>query len=530
MKKRLLALFLAVMTAICMASCGKNNNDGDGQPEGGANELAIYCVNVGTGIGWIQSLMEGFKAEPWVKEKYPNLSLYLKYNDQESYSVDIMKAGRGGNPYDIVFGSYLTQFSSNDMVYDLTDSVYNAIIPGEGVTVKSKLTETVLMNKGVPNANGGTSYYTLPWSASLEGMAYNAEKLASFGIAMPVTTNEFLSACAAVTAEEGYACLSSREGNAYWSYMFHPLVVQYMSPEGYSNFFNGVDEFGMRSNRIFDNKATLRVMEFYQSLLQFSKGYVYKGSDDVDFMAAQLQFYKGTGVFMPNGSWLETEMSNLVKKAKDRGDKIYDIRFMKYPIISAIIEVLPDHTIADDATLAAVVRAIDAGETSYTGVSDADFRYIAKARSVVKTNPDLDCCIPAYADSKDIATDFLIYSASKRGIQAYYAGCNNPSPFYYDVKAESPEIYNNLSSFGKSRIDMYYGNALYPRETEVPSSKTKLNTQGGIDLTRTDYRTFYGNFSQVNENNVTSAQAIWQATKDYWTNEKFNEALQKAGL
>ena len=222
-------------------------------------------------------------------------------------------------------------------------------------------------------------------------------------------------------------------------------------------------------------------------------------------------------------------MSNLVSKAQERGDKIYDIRFMKYPIISAIVEVLPDKTITDDATLAAVVRAIDTGATSYTGVSEADFDYVAKARSVVQINNQLDGCIPAYADSIDLAVDFLLYAASDRGIEAYYKGCSNPSPFYYDVKAKSPEIYENMSGFGKSRVDIYYGNSVYGREMYVPSRRTKMGSLGGIDLTRMDYRSFYGNFSQPKTEDIVTAQQIWEETKEYWTTERFSEALRKAG-
>ena len=91
-----------------LAACG-GNNDG---PQGGAQELAIYAVNLGTGIGWVESLMANFKEEPWVKAKYPEITFYFQYNDSEMHAVDLMEAGKGGNPYDVLFGSYLSQFTS----------------------------------------------------------------------------------------------------------------------------------------------------------------------------------------------------------------------------------------------------------------------------------------------------------------------------------------------------------------------------------------------------------------------------------
>lgn len=530
-KTRILSLSLAGLMVGGLSACGGGSQGG---PKGGAQELAIYAVKLGDDIGWIESVMNAFKEEAWVKEKYPNLEFYFQYNDSEPYAKELMKGGKAGNPYDILFGAYLSQFSSPDTVHDLGPGVYNAMIPEENVTVMSKIQSARVADKARENAEGGTSYYVLPWSGSLEGMVYNAEKLTSYGFQMPVTTDEFLYVCEEVSNIDGWACLSSRDTNGYWSYLFEPLVAQYMSPQGYENFFNGIDQYGRRSNKIFESKATLRVLEFFEKLFKYDQtkeayDYLYAGSDDLDYMAAQLQFYKGQGMFMPNGSWFEREMSNLVGKAQAAGQKTYDIQFMKYPIISAIIEVLPEKSIKDDTTLAAVVRAIDAGERSYAGVEQDDFNYIAEARSVVNYIDQLDCCIPAYADSIDLAEDFLIYLASDKGNKAYYEGANSPSPFSYDIKTKSPEIYNNMSGFAKSRIDILYGNAKYNGEVSIPSSNTRLASYGGIALTRMDMMSFYGNFSQPDSTKIISAQTIWEETKNYWTPEVFNEALRKAG-
>ena len=73
------------------------------------------------------------------------------------------------------------------------------------------------------------------------------------------------------------------------------------------------------------------------------------------------------------------------------------------------------------------------------------------------------------------------------------------------------------------------GRAKYNAEISVPSTRTRLANYGGIALTRMDYRSFYGNFSQPTVANVISAQTIWQETKDYWTQERFSQALRKAG-
>ena len=81
---------------------------------------------------------------------------------------------------------------------------------------------------------------------------------------------------------------------------------------------------------------------------------------------------------MYNGSWLFNEMQLMFPNGTD-----YDFKMMKVPVISAITDKCT--TIENDAELAALVRAIDAGETDLAGdgyeVNAADFARVSEARN-----------------------------------------------------------------------------------------------------------------------------------------------------
>ena len=88
---------------------------------------------------------------------------------------------------------------------------------------------------------------------------------------------------------------------------------------------------------------------------------------------------------------------------------------VKMPIISSIVDTLENKNMTD-AELSAVIDAIDAGETSYPGVSQKDFDRLVEARRMVYSATFDHCAgIPARAKNKDLAKDFLEFMASDMG-------------------------------------------------------------------------------------------------------------------
>ena len=126
---------LSVGSAASMVGC-KNSTGG---VLGGAETLQIFVSNFGYGVDWAYALVEEFKKEAWVQEKYPRLAIpeptvstirtkptgdiESTYADHDLYfSCDYAK-----NP--------LGESDGVRFYADLTD-MYNTTIPGESVTVK----------------------------------------------------------------------------------------------------------------------------------------------------------------------------------------------------------------------------------------------------------------------------------------------------------------------------------------------------------------------------------------------------------
>lgn len=531
--KKIVALLLAALTVAPMASCGGNDNGGNStkDPEGKATDLAVYCVDMGYGKEWCEQSLEAFKQQDWVKEKYPNLTTSFVSNTMEMFADDKLKAGKGGNPYDLLFGNYI--LGRTEETADLTQLVYNTKVPGEDVLYKDKVEDSLRSyNKQYyeqnENATSGV-WYNVPWVDGAGQWIYNKELLTTLGYQMPVTTDEFLALCNTISDldtaaySKGFAITSSFEGDAYFKYSFYPLWAQYDGFDGYVNFFLGIDDFDSRSEKIFQKPGRLYATQFLQELFKYDNKYIDRSASEMGYMTAQLAFMKGNGVFMPCVDWYEHEMSYLKADALNKGQKIYEIDMLPMPILSKIIDKTP--TINDDATLQAVVRAIDAGETSYQGVSEADFQIIKDARNIeYAETPNHTAVIPAIADSKEAAADFLRFLATDYAIELFaQTTCGAKAPFKYDLETNNPTYFATLPTMSMTR----WTRGLTAKALPC-SYNFSLANKGGVRPFRMEIDYLYQTFSA--KNNTVTAQQLYEEAIEYWTNDKFAEALTKAGL
>ena len=122
-----LALCCAFSAAV-LSGCGKKVPDTE-------ETLEVYVLDAGYGVNWCDDLLELFKQQEWVKEKYPNLQVVFTYNNVRSYGSSRLDAGSRSNTIDLLFDIDLNKYNyagpTGDFE-DLTDSVYNSTVPGEG--------------------------------------------------------------------------------------------------------------------------------------------------------------------------------------------------------------------------------------------------------------------------------------------------------------------------------------------------------------------------------------------------------------
>ena len=142
MKK--LSKIITLMIALIMSAstfsavgCGKKVPDTD-------QTLQVYCYDAGYGTAWCTALLDLFKEQDWVKEKYPNLIIPTPtINDVTEFAESRLTAGKKGNTFDLMFAVNLDYNTGPDGDFlDLTEVVYNSTVPGESVKWKDKSFES----------------------------------------------------------------------------------------------------------------------------------------------------------------------------------------------------------------------------------------------------------------------------------------------------------------------------------------------------------------------------------------------------
>ncbi|MBR2321500.1 MAG: hypothetical protein IKA57_05125, partial [Clostridia bacterium] len=352
-----MASCLAV-SAVTMAACNGNKNEGE-------NTLNVYVLNAGYDVDWLDGIKDAFVAESWVTEKYGKVTLDIDENGEDTYAADKIKSGEKSNKYDVLFGMNLQDLygkSGSNKKYYLADlkDVYEATVPGENVTVKDKMIGSAVSANLYTNARGESSWYAMPWAGGYNGILYNAEKLSADKV--PVTTDELLAIMADETAKNGYAVMQSLDtGATYWEHLMPTWWAQYEGYEAYTKFWEGKaynKESGQYeySKEIFAQQGRLETLTVLENVLRNN---LYKEAPSTDYMTAQRMFLTGEGLFMACGDWFDMEMAQKKADMNAANQKVYNVQMMKTPVVSAIINKLS--TVKDDATLAAVVRAVDKG-------------------------------------------------------------------------------------------------------------------------------------------------------------------------
>ncbi|MFR6641465.1 MAG: hypothetical protein ACLUSP_09210 [Christensenellales bacterium] len=88
MKKILVSLLsLLLVTAMCVG-CGNKIDPNDTQ------KLEIYLYNAGYGYKWCEDLLDAFKEEDWVKEKYPDLKINFEKDELQTRARELMTASK----------------------------------------------------------------------------------------------------------------------------------------------------------------------------------------------------------------------------------------------------------------------------------------------------------------------------------------------------------------------------------------------------------------------------------------------------
>lgn len=472
-KNRLISLLLAtavVGSASALVSCkgGKNAAADNDQT------LEVFVTNAGYGTQWLVRLLKAFKEEEWVKEKYPNLEIPGLDNDLKDYMDSITipadKVTSGGtvNTADLVIScqpantQYNAKDSSGNGYFEELSSVYDSEVPGEsGVKVKDKMDAVVYDALKVTRADGATGYYAMPWVRGMTGFFYNETRLKSLipDVVMPKTTDEFV---ALVKEADAKVKAQNSKDAAFLLDSIYlggcPTVwwAQYEGFENYSDYWNCVVYDGETDEKnyspdIFRQQGRLEALKVMEQVLGGGE-YVAKISYTNEFMQRQTKLVRGTdAVFTDNGDWIVNEMDGVP------GMQVMNL--LKTPVVSAITDKLA--SVKTDAQLSLVVGFVDEEKTydaaaegysaaGYGTLAESDYNRVFDARNMINRMQGHEMFVPAYATAKEVAKDFLRFTATDKAIRIFTAaGSGYVSPFNADVS----DLYADFNAVGKTHHD-----------------------------------------------------------------------------
>ena len=504
--KKVVAGVCCLCTAFSLVGCG--GGDGfQGEQVDLENDVLSGSLNIrvwegGFGLKWLDEVIVAFN------EKYPDVKIDV---DPSSERMAVFGDITGkGNKYEIVFqDARLMDYT--DCLEPLND-VYSYTNKGESVAVGDKLFD---LYRECLNVNG--TYYQIPYAVGSYGLVYNNDYISDDEI--PVTTEELKALCADLKSSFLTPIIFSGEtGTGYWDFAYSTWFAQYEGRDAYWASFSG-QTIGENGEKTYDPSTAylqggLEAMQVCEDLLWYTNEYIEPTSTGLQFITAQRDFLKGKAAMMYNGSWLFNEMEMMFPNGAD-----YDFKMMKMPVISAITDKCT--TIENDAELAALVRAIDAGATSFDGVNEADFKTVKEARSFYYAGAEgATAGIPINARNKQLAKRFLTFMYSEAGIQAHASakvGCVLPVK---DINMAIP----TTNTFTQTSYSIMFNNEVFFNDAVMPVTPYCTDTAAVM---------IEKQFGSQNSADRTRAVDSFQAKKDLWTandNEKFWNALISYGL
>ncbi len=161
---------------------------------------------------------------------------------------------------------------------------------------------------------GDGNLYGIPQTGEIVGIFYSQKKLDELGIEAPTTWDEYFAALDKVKAAGELPMVLGNLDQWPALHVFGPLQGNYVNADDIVSL--GMGNAG--ASWLDDGNK--------QAMEQFAKwgaeGYFGSSPNGVDYDAAWAEFTKGTGVFLPAGNWLGTDMEAVM------GD---DLRFMAPP-------------------------------------------------------------------------------------------------------------------------------------------------------------------------------------------------------
>lgn len=418
---KILCLAMAVLLMLSVTACG---GSGDDDSADGRRILKWEVLKAGYGTAPYEAVANAFM------EAHPDVLVKINFNPSitDTTGSRLESNTNLADVYSFKSMESIKRWVAQGWVEPL-DDVYSAKL-STGATVSESMTGNA---QEVCTYNG--TAYAIPEYISVNGFVYNKSLFDQYGWEVPTTTTELEKFCKQILKDtDGEVSPIVYCGGAADGYLYFAVENWVYSYEGISN----LDTFfAYEDAEVFNPAQYKGKMYALQNLQKFfydEGNYTMTGSSGMTHIVAQSKLIQGQAAMMLNGSWFENEMSEVLAQNPDVEMAMFAIPEMSDPSGKVL------HS------------------DNYTTEND---------QQVIQSGYGAYYFIPSNAANKEDAKEFLRFLSEPETNALYTSYTNAIRPFDYDLSPDA-ESYANMSSFGKSVLELSSKNYLYAANVTNP--------------------------------------------------------------
>ena len=420
-------VFLIVMCGVLMSgiiACKKKSGI-----------LEVNFTVAGYGEAYISELVSAFTEETGIEVKFTTddnvtNSAIARFSSYKKNTVDLYFSM---SPCFSIIDSVRNVGGYTNLFQDLND-LYDREVPGKGGKTLKDIVRKDLYEANMTFEIDGSEnkVYTIPWTTSIEGLICNMKVLENYEITqIPRTTDEWeetldiiksgMTTNGKVVApnKRSYGIICANN-SAYWNFVWPVWWAQYDGLDAIDRYFAAAPEGAVGNNYVpvvsaLESQGKIISIEEMTRFLYKGHGYMHPDTQNKDNNQSQVMFLDGEAVFIPSGSWIETET------ALDFYEEGADISFkmIKTPVTSRLCE---KYDITEEELRLAIdyVDGVSSTAPVYSGKnqtrSDEITKAVAAARNIACSGLTAQnkIAIPAYSTEKEEAYKFVLFYASDK--------------------------------------------------------------------------------------------------------------------
>lgn len=312
-------IILILFASIVLAACSKKTNNTDSSPSASptasassaspsASESAssdkpkfenttlnVAAFDGGFGTAYWEEVVKKFEAD------YPGVKVNLETKKGDIFKDYIKTQLLSGNAPDFIATPFVETYAKDGQLLELND-VFDKEALGNTIPLKSLILDGFL-DAGMPLGDG--KIYYAPTGFNVQGIWYNKTQFDSKNWKKPATWDEFFAF--AENAKSVNAALYTYQG-AYPGYnemLLWPMVVSHAGPEALKKIFN-------YEEGVWTDPKVKEVLNIFYQIAQ--NGDLMPGTIALNHTQSQTEFLHGKALFIPNGTWFENEMKDVIPK------------------------------------------------------------------------------------------------------------------------------------------------------------------------------------------------------------------------